>query len=258
MHHRHLAATSTPTPRSAVRATLHAVAVTAVLFASVPASAQELPSRPIGWLSPLPAPPAAVYEAGPVREASGSFLKGRFLLGINLTQSLTPDKDLGSHWGVSPVIRNTPRRLGWGPSFGLSGYRGDIVVPIDGKRATVGEVKIRPLMGGISYSIGGGRARTSFSLVGGYAFSSAKVTAALASGTTASIDISDSWVIRPNVGLTYALTRRLALVGSIGYVYTNPTITVYASQQGQAPYRASGSFRSDYVNITVGTAISIF
>jgi hypothetical protein len=47
-------------------------------------------------------------------------------------------------------------------------------------------------------------------------------------------------------------------MGSVGYVYMNPTITVYASQQGQTPYRASGSFRSDYVNITVGTAISIF
>jgi len=229
-----------------------------VMFAPVPASAQVLPSRPIGWLAPLPAPPVAVYEAGPVREVSGSFLKGRFLLGINLTHSLTPDEELGSHWSVAPVIRNTPRRLGWGPSFGLSGYKGDITAPIDGRRTTIGEVRIRPLMGGISYSIGGGRARTSFSFVGGYAFSSAKVTAALPDGAVASIDIENAWVVRPNVGLTYALTRRLALIGSLGYVYTNPTIAINVSQQGQAPSRVSGSLRSDYVSITVGTAISIF
>jgi hypothetical protein len=257
MHHRDPAAT-TPTLQPAVRATLQALAVTAVLFASVPASAQDLPSRPIGWLSPLPAPPAAVYEAGPAREASGSFLKGRFLLGINLTHSLTPDEELGSHWSVAPVVRNTPRRLGWGPSFGLSGYKGDITAPIDGRRTTIGEVRIRPVMGGIAYSIGGGRARTSFGLVGGYAFSSAKVTAALPDGAVASIDIENAWVVRPNVGLFYAVTRRLALIGSIGYVYTNPTIAINVSQAGQSPYRASGSFRSDYVSITVGTAISIF
>jgi hypothetical protein len=202
MQYRNLAATSRPTPRSAVRATLHAMAVTAALFASVPASAQDLPSRPIGWLSPLPAPPAAVYEAGPVPEASGSFLKGRFMIGVTTSDHLTPDKNLGSGWSISPVFRNTPRRVGWGPSFGLSGYSGDIVVPIEGKRTTVGQVKILPVMAGIAYSIGGGRLRASFGLVGGYEFSSAKVTAELPSGTTASIDISDSWVVRPNVGLT--------------------------------------------------------
>ena len=235
-----------------------ALVATAVMFASVPASAQVLPATPIGWVSTMPAPPEAVYDAGKDREAPGSFLKGRFLLGINMAHSLTPDEDLGSHWSFSPVIRNTPRRLGWGPSFGLSGYRGDITAPVDGRKTTIGEVRIRPLMGGISYSIGRGRARTSFSLVGGYAFSSAKVTAALPSGTTASIDIGDSWVVRPNVGLTYALTRRLALIGSIGYVYTNPTISINVIQAGQGPSRISSSFRSDYVSITVGTAVSIF
>ena len=64
-------------------------------------------------------------------------------------------------------------------------------------------------MGGIWYTIGEGPLRTSFSLVGGYAFTSAKVTAALPSGTAASIDITDAWVVRPNVGFTYTLTRRL-------------------------------------------------
>jgi len=80
----------------------------------------------------------------------------------------------------------------------------------------------------------------------------------LPDGAVASIDIENAWVVRPNVGLTYALTRRLALIGSLGYVYTNPTIAINVSQQGQAPSRVSGSLRSDYVSITVGTAISIF
>ena len=65
-------------------------------------------------------------------------------------------------------------------------------------------------------------------------------------------------MVRPNVGFTYALTRRLAIIGSVGYVYTNPTITVTVNQQDQAPSRFSGTFRSDYISLTVGTAVSIF
>ena len=257
MHHRYSAATA-PTLRSAVRAALWTLAATLVMFAPVSAQAQVLSSKPLEWLALMPASPVPASPIGAVQELPRSFLKGRFMIGVNMSRAVTPDRDLGSHWIISPVFRNTPRRLGWGPSFGLSGYAGDLVVPIDGTRTTVGEVKIRPIMAGVAYTIGRGRVRTSVGLVGGYAFSSAKVTAALPSGTTASIDIGDSWAVRPNVGLTYALTRRLALIGSIGYIYTNPTITINVSQQGQAPYRASGSFRSDYVNITVGTAISIF
>jgi long-subunit fatty acid transport protein len=135
---------------------------------------------------------------------------------------------------------------------------GNIVVPVDGRQTTIGEMKIRPLMGGVSYSIGAGRLRTSFSLVGGYAFASAKVTTALPAGTAATIEVTDAWVVRPNVGVTYALMKRLALVASVGYVYTNPTIIISVSQQGQPLGRLSGTFRSDYVSITAGTAVSIF
>ena len=234
------------------------LAAALLVCAPVAVHAQALSSTPVQEQIPLPVGPKPTYPAAGGPEQAVAFLKGRFLIGVNLTHALTPDGDLGSHWGVSPVIRNTPRRLGWGPSFGLSGYKGDIVAPVNGQKTTVGEIRIRPLMGGVSYSIGDGPLRTSFSLVGGYAFTSAKITAALPSGTAASIDITDAWVVRPNVGLTYALTRRLAIIGSVGYVYTTPTITITVNQQDQAPRRFSGTFRSDYVNITVGTAVSIF
>jgi hypothetical protein len=140
----------------------------------------------------------------------------------------------------------------------LNWFRGDIDVAIDGVRTTVGEVRVRPIMLGVGYTLDLGRARTTFSLVGGYAFASAKVTAALPEGTTASIGIKDAWVMRPNVGVTVALTRRLALVGSVGYIYTNPTITIDVTRLGRTAASVDGTYRADYFNITVGTAVSIF
>jgi hypothetical protein len=246
------------TLRVAVRGAIGWVAAGWLMAAPAVAQAQDLPSKPLNWIASLPA--AVSSSLPPPADGNGrtSFLKGRFLAGVTVTHGLTPEDYVGSRWSVSPFFRNTPRRVGWGPSFGLNWFTGDIDVLVDGVRTTIGEVRVRPIMAGIGYTLDGGRARTTLSLVGGYAFARARVTAALPEGTTASISITDSWVVRPNVGVTVALTKRLALVGSIGYIYTNPTITVDVTRLGRTAGSASGAYRADYVNITVGTAVSIF
>ena len=247
-----------PALRALVRSPVGWVAAGWLAFAAPGVGAQDLPSTPLSAHAPLPAPVASTVVPVTVDEGRDAFLKGRFLVGVNLTHGLTPEDYLGSRWSVSPFFRNTPRRVGWGPSFGLNWFRGDIDVPVDGVRTTIGEVKVRPIMVGFGYTLDSGRARTTVSLVGGYAFTSARVTAVLPEGTTATVSIKDSWVVRPNVGVTVALTKRLALVGSIGYIYTNPTITIDVTRLGRTAASVSGAYRADYVNITVGTAVSIF
>ena len=220
--------------------------------------AQNLPSSPLAMTLPMPGQTPALVPLVPEPREDSPFLKGRFLVGINVSRKLTPEDNLGSPWSLSPFIRNTPRRLGWGPSFGLNWYKGDIAAVVNGVQTTIGEVKVRPVMLGVGYTVGGNRVRTSISLVGGYAFSDATLTTTLPEGTAASIRIDDSWVVRPNVGVTIAVTKRLAIAGSIGYVYTNPTITISVTRPGGAADSASGSYRADYVSATIGTAVSIF
>jgi hypothetical protein len=220
--------------------------------------AQTLPSTPLAVALPMPGPVSPAFQAAAQTGDDARFLNGRFLVGVNFSHGLTPEDNVGSRWSVSPFFRNTPRRVGWGPSFGLNWFRGDIDIPIDGVRTTIGEVRVRPIMLGIGYTLDGGRARTTISLVGGYAFADAKVTAALPEGTTATISIENSWVVLPNIGVTVALTRRLALVGSIGYIYTNPTISINVMRLGRTTGSASGVYRADYFNLAVGTAVSIF
>ncbi|MCX6552675.1 MAG: hypothetical protein NTY02_17010 [Acidobacteria bacterium] len=238
------------------------LAVVAAMLLPVAVAAQAvdglapLASRPLSWT--IIAPAAVAVPAGVPVETSQRFLEGRFLIGFNTGRAATPDSDLGSQFKFSPFIRNTPHRTGWGPAFGLSWYTGDIRVPIDGQSTKIGEVKVRPVMAGVSYAIRRGRTMTSFSLVGGYAFNRARITSELPDGTTTTIRMNSAWVTRPNVGVTWALTRRLAVVGSVGYVYTRPTITVEVAQVGQPLRVESGRYRSDYVNMTVGAAFSIF
>jgi hypothetical protein len=232
----------------------------AAAYGEAPASLPPLASTPFSAVFPVPTAAAGGGATGfqVPDEARPGFLKGRFLVGVTTGRAMTPEGDLASEWKFAPFIRNTPRRAGWGPSFGLNWFTGDISVPVNGQRTKVGELKVRPVMAGISYAFINGRAITNFSFVGGYAFNSARITQALPEGTSASIRVENAWVVRPNVGLTYALTHRLALVGSLGYVFTKPTITIDVDQAGQPRQSYSDTHRSDYVNATVGLAFSIF
>lgn len=180
------------------------------------------------------------------------------MVGVSVSHVLTPDSDLGQKWSVSPVFRNTPRRNGWTPAIGLNWYTGDIAVPVDGRRTTIGEIRLRPVMAGIGYSMGRGRARTTIGVVAGYAFNSSVVSRELPAGTTASISVTDAWVVRPSVALTYALTRRLAIISSVGYVYMDPTVRATLDEHGIRKSVGLGSYRADYVNFKVGTAFSFF
>lgn len=243
--------------RAFVRGPIAWAAAGWLMAATAGAQAQDLPSTPLSWPASLPAAEPASLPLPAAEDGRTSFLKGRFLVGINLVHRLTPDDHIDSSWSVSPLFRTTPR-TGWGPSFGLNWFTGDIVVSVGGKRTPIGKVRVRPIMAGVGYTIGSGRTRTTISLVGGYAFTSSKVAAALPDGATAAIGIADAWVVRPNVGVTIALAKRLALVGSLGYIYTTPTIDVRVTHPSRAAANISGVYRGDYVNVTVGTAVSIF
>ncbi len=221
------------------------------LFAPAVTTAQTPPAA----AAPAPAQSPAADDR---TAATRPFLDGRFMVGVSGSHVLTPDSDLGQRWSLSPVFRNTPRRYGWSPVVGLNWYTGDIAVPVNGQQTVVGKVRFRPVMVGIGYSIGRGPTRTTVGVVGGYAFNSAAVTRDLPAGTTATISVTNAWVVRPSVTLTYALTRRLAVISSVGYIYMDPTIRVAVGSGGQQVSRVLGSYRSDYIHFTLGTAFSVF
>ena len=240
-----------------------------IALATLPAAAfGEIPEKPLAPLASTPlmavlqapsgsAPAYAPFLlATPERQAGP--LKGRFLVGAQAVTALTPDGDLASTFRVAPFVRNTPRRSGWGPAFGLSWFRGDLRVPVNGQQVSVGEVQVRPVMAGVSYAIIRGRTITSLSVVGGYAFNRARVTTALPDGTSASARFDNAWAVRPNVGLTVALRPRLALVGGVGYIYSNPRLMIDIDRAGQPRETFSVHQRSDYVAASVGLAFSIF
>jgi hypothetical protein len=238
-----------------------AMLLPAVASGTTPEVIPPLASTPLmAVLQAAPAVAVSTESAVPTQavETRRGPLAGRFLIGATTSIAVTPAVDLGSTWRISPFIRNTPRRSGWGPSFGLSWFRGELRVPVNGQSVTVGEVKVRPVMAGVSYAIIRGRTITSLSVVAGYAFNRARVTAALPDGTSVSARFDSAWAMRPNVGLTFALRPRLALVGGFGYVYSKPRLMIDIDRAGQPRESMSVHQRSDYVAASAGLAFSVF
>jgi hypothetical protein len=231
--------------------------VMAGLAAPSVASAQDLPSRPVLAIASLPPSGLPQFEAP--AEAAPPFLKGRFMIVVNTGQAFTPDEALEStSWHISPSVRNTPKHGGWSPSFGLSWSTSELRAPVNGVSTVIGNIRIRPVMLGVGYSIIRGRVMTNVSLTAGYTFNKARITLAMPEGTAVDLRFRDAWVARPNVGFTVRLASRLALTGSLSYVHTRPTVTLAVLQNGVPVFTSSGTIHSDYMSYRVGLGYSIF
>ena len=95
--------------------------------------------------------------------------KGRVSVGGTVTWVKPTDSEVGSLVGVGALVRLNPKK-GWGVAGGLSWFRADVENPVGG--GDLAKLRVRPLMGGVSYTIGEQPVLVSFSVVAGPSFNS--------------------------------------------------------------------------------------
>jgi hypothetical protein len=183
--------------------------------------------------------------------------EGKISVGASVTQVIPTDSEVGSFTGFGPVVRLNPKR-GWGVAAALNWFRADIDDP-GGFTGDFVRIRIRPLMGGVSYSVGPDKLLTSFSIVAGPSFNSARfrdefLNALQPGPVTPDIDIETSFVVRPGVSVTWTLAPRVAIVGFGGYMWNRPGI-VYRNQFG-VEFR--DEWKADAIVLSVGAVYSLF
>lgn len=124
----------------------------------------------------------------------------------------------GFNFGLAP-------QTGLAPTIGFGWYRADLKLPgVSGDRR-VGQLRVRPLMAGISYTKVTGRLATGVSVNAGISFNSIKLDDAYNSffGPTAQVrvDSSHSFAVRPQVRVEYSVARKVGVFSSLGYFYTD-------------------------------------
>jgi hypothetical protein len=159
---------------------------------------------------------------------------------------------------VGPLIRLQPGE-GWGLSGALNWFDTDVDGAFAGVNGELGELRVKPLLGGVGYTLRHDRLRTTFSLVAGPAWNRLKIRdevrdalAALGRDIDDTLDVAN-FVVRPGVGLSYRIVRRVDLTAFGGYMFNRPKFTVPTP---------AGDVRNDWgadaVVLSVGAVFVVF
>jgi hypothetical protein len=184
--------------------------------------------------------------------------EGRVSAGASVTLNATTDDEVDSVLSVGPLVRLNPRR-GWGVAGALNWFRADLNNP-SGVDGPFSRLRIRPLMGGVGYTIGPDRVLTTFSIVAGPSFNSVGFEDEFLDGlipalAPPAIDVDHSFAIRPGVSVTYTVAPRVGITGFAGYLINRPEIT-YVEPGGATEFR--DRWKADSVVLSVGVVYSIF
>jgi hypothetical protein len=106
----------------------------------------------------------------------------------------------------------------------------------------------------VSYTVGSGAVLTSFSIVGGPSFNKAEFQKSYIAGSGESISAKNSFAVRPGVGVTWTVARRVAVIGFGGYLINRPDVE-YRNRFGQ---EINDRWKADAVVLSVGVAYSLF
>jgi hypothetical protein len=161
---------------------------------------------------------------------------------------------------VEPLWRFGDFEPGWGPHFGLNWYAVDIERPVGGTATTLGEVHIRPIMGGYGYTWIRGKNTISADLLAGYAFSSMSLadgaSAAYQSRMGVSVndaEASNTFVVRPEIDIWHDINKLFGLNVNIGYMVARPDVSITTSTGID-----KRTARADQFQIRIGLVYSIF
>jgi len=187
--------------------------------------------------------------------------EGKVAVGASVSAKAGTSKDISGHINPGLIWRIGHGREGWGFDYGLGWYGADLKRTVGSEPTAFGELRVRPIVAGYGYSKRlSERYRVSGKLLGGYSFNSFKLhpafgdTYARVSGVTVTdVDVSNAFVLRPEVSTWIDVTRKIGISLSAGYTIARPEVTI-TSSLGSERRRV----RADMFTVRVGAVYSIF
>ena len=134
-----------------------------------------------------------------------------------LDDDVTAGKAFGFNFGLAP-------EPGLGFTLGFGWYTADLTLSgVSGDRE-VGDLRIRPVMAGVGYTWVNGRVATGVSINAGISFNSIRLNdqyrTFFGPGTEVRVDASNSFAVRPQLRVEYAVARKVGVFSSAGYFFT--------------------------------------
>jgi hypothetical protein len=198
---------------------------------------------------------AAMFVARP----SSAQTDNKIAIGANIEYDKSEQWSTHPHDGPGILFRLGHAQEGWGLRYGLNWYSAHLTLGSDTaiERNTLGELHVRPFMGGVGYTHMFGRGHSvAFNLLGGYALTGfaiedpSKPNPKVFGLTSHS---SATPVIKPEVSIWVDLSRKFGANFSTGYMYARPKVTV-ATPSGQDVH----AVRADMLMVKFGVVYKLF
>ena len=199
--------------------------------------------------SPINVPPPSSQTSGAPLEARDD---PRLLaLGASLGWSGPRSGALGARVSLGPLVRLGSGR-GLGPTLALNWFQTTLANASPGAAPLTSRIYLRPIMGGVSYTLASERVSISPSIVGGISFNS------LTAPTTGEVDriaveVANSLIWRPGVSLWFDVSRRAAVNLSAGYMVTQLRVTFL-----EDAHLVRRNLRGDTTIVQAGIAYKLF
>lgn len=181
-----------------------------------------------------------------------------FAVGVNYNQRLSNDEDVHGNGGVGINWRIGHSKSGWGWSYGLGWFVTDLERNVAGRKVQLGELKVRPIVGGYGYTHQlSNRWFVTADLVGGFAFTSFNLhddgIAPGAAASDAEAHVGATPIIRPELKTWYDINRRFGISVSAWYAFARPNVTISSPTS-----RESFRVRADTFSLSTGLVYRIF
>jgi len=185
----------------------------------------------------------------------------RFAVGGEFTSRMPNDRTtVHSSKGPGLLWRFGHADTGWGFHWGLNWFSTDVDRPVGGRTTELGELRIRPIMGGYGYTRVIGRTTLTADVLGGYALTNITLAPSASDvyrdrlgALGVSVDARNTLVAKPELGMWFDLNKKVGINVNAGYVVARPSVTV-RSTLGQDARRV----RADMFVLQVGAVYSIF
>jgi hypothetical protein len=152
----------------------------------------------------------------------------------------------------------------WEPTAGLGWFSAETQMPIGTLSTHLGRLRARPFMGGVARAYRQGPLALSFSVAGGPSFNhffpdtaaiqkSYIAQPALGTLTSYSVKMSKSFALKPEASLYYDLGSRLALHGSLSYMYNKPTADTTVNSNV-----TSTKWNASHAKFQIGLVVGIY
>jgi hypothetical protein len=206
---------------------------------------------------------ALLLLLGPISHAAAQS-ENRFAIGgefkVKTSDRASKEDYARGELGPGLLWRFKQSKPGWGFHWGLNWYTVTIERPIGGTPTALGELHVRPIMAGYGYTRIIQRYAITGAVLGGYAIGSIGLEPTAIDAyrrtlgvPTASASASNTFVLKPEVGVWYDVNKKVGVNVNAGYIMARPDVTVVTD--AGTDFRTA---RADQFVLKVGVVYSIF